>query len=77
MEKKNQLNVNHNIKSVLTMQNLTDALYKCNKGVLWKGSVQKYNRYVIQNMFSAVDTITAGELPALTKHLCCIYIMHL
>lgn len=54
------------------MQNLTDALYKCNKGVLWKGSVQKYNRYVIQNMFAAVDTITAGELPALTntKRIC-------
>lgn len=72
LENKNKLNELYNTGNVLTMQNFTDALNKCNKGVLWKGSVQKYNRYVIQNMFNTVSTITCGELPELTntKRIC-------
>jgi len=49
------------------MQNFIVALNKCNKGVLWKGSVQKYNRYAIQNMYTTIKSIRDGKLPELTN----------
>lgn len=49
------------------MQNFIVALNKCNKGVLWKGSVQKYNRYAIQNIYNTVQMISTGTIPKLTN----------
>lgn len=44
---------NDNFKSVMTMQNMCNALKKCRKGVNWKGTVQDYTEH------SIVDTPTS------------------
>lgn len=67
LEKKLKDNKDCNIEKVLKMQNFVLSLNKCNKGVLWKGSVQKYNRYAIQNIYTTIKTIASGELPELTN----------
>lgn len=67
LEKRNQENIDYSIENVLKMQNFIAALSKCNKGVLWKGSVQKYNRYAIQNMYTTIKSIKDGKLPELTN----------
>ena len=74
LEKKIKENIDYNIENVLKMQNSITALNKCNKGVLWKGSVQRYNRYAIQNIYNTVQTITGGEIPKLTNtNRICLY----
>lgn len=67
LEKRKLKAEKYNVDNIFKMQNFVDALNKCNKSVMWKGSVQKYNRYAIQNMYTTVKVIENGELPKLVN----------
>lgn len=53
------------INSVFTMQHYMVALKKCNSGVSWKSSVQKYNQHAVTEMSEALENIYNGKLPKL------------
>lgn len=58
---------NDNFKSVMTMQNMCNALKKCRKGVNWKGTVQDYTEHSIVEMYNAHSSLRNGKLPNLTS----------
>lgn len=58
---------NDSFKSVMTMQNMCDALKKCRKDVNWKGSVQNYTEHAIVEMYNAYSSLQNGKLPDLTS----------
>lgn len=58
---------NDNFKSVMTMQNMCNALKKCRKGVNWKGTVQDYTEHSIVEMYNAHSSLQNGKLPNLTS----------
>lgn len=58
---------NDNFRSVMTMQNMCNALKKCRKGVNWKGTVQDYTEHAIVEMYNAHSSLHSGKLPNLTS----------
>lgn len=58
---------NDNFRSVMTMQNMCNALKKCRKGVNWKGTVQDYTEHAIVEMYTAHSSLHSGKLPNLTS----------
>lgn len=58
---------NDNFQSVMTMQNMCNALQKCRKGVNWKGTVQDYTEHAIVEMYNAHSSLRSGKLPNLTS----------
>lgn len=58
---------NDNFQSVMTMQNMCNALKKCRKGVNWKGTVQDYTEHAIVEMYNAHSSLHNGKLPNLTS----------
>lgn len=58
---------NDNFQSIMTMQNMCNALKKCRKGVNWKGTVQDYTEHAIVEMYNAHSSIHNGKLPNLTS----------
>ena len=57
-----------NIYKVVTMEHYTVALYKCKKGVMWKGKPQKYCFEAITRMSDTIDSVLAGKLPSLKNY---------
>ena len=49
------------------MQNFVKAIFKCRKGVGWKGSVQKYWQRSIVKMYETIRSIEEGKLPKLVS----------
>lgn len=58
---------NDNFQSVMTMQNMCNALKKCRKGVNWKGTVQDYTEHAIVEMYNAHSSLHNGKLPNLAS----------
>lgn len=50
---------------VISYQNYYDALTKCQKGVMWKGTVQKYSQNCIMKIDNTIESIKNGVLPDL------------
>lgn len=68
LEKHKILYKNHDtFNSVITMQNMCNALKKCRKSVNWKGTVQNYTEHAIVEMRNAHSSLHNGKLPNLTS----------
>jgi len=50
------------------MEHYTAALYKCKKGVMWKGKPQKYCFMAITRMDETINSVIKGELPSLKNY---------
>lgn len=59
---------NDNFFLVITHQHYVEALYKCRKGVTWKGSVQLYTQHGICEIDTVIEILLSGKLPPYTSN---------
>lgn len=57
----------NDLKEIFTLGNYRKAVKLCKKGVMWKGTAQKYCKYAAKNGLSVVETYRNGDTIPLTK----------
>ena len=62
-----KFDANDNYFMVITHQHYVEALYKCRKGVTWKGSVQLYTQNGICEIDKVIEILMDGKLPPYTS----------
>lgn len=57
-----------NFYKVITMEHYTIALFKCKKGVMWKGKPQRYCFEGVTRMSDTIQSVLEGNLPSLKNY---------
>lgn len=66
-KRENKFSGYDNLDKVFTVQHYVKALKNCNKGVMWKSSVQEYNSTPITRIMKSAGGILAGKIPRIAN----------
>jgi hypothetical protein len=70
----NKYGENDNFERAMNMQHMCEAVFKCQKGVRWKGSVQRYIQHAITNMYKVhTDQESGKPVNLASSHIISLY----